>query len=247
MTLGLLPFEAGQFMLIVAGLTMLVTPLVAIAASRLAELLREKAGVPVDEPDERALQGLEGHVVIVGFGRVGRTISAVLDAEGASYVALDVDPMNVSAARSRGLPVFFGDASRPEMLNRVHLENAAALVVTLDDADKADRIVALARRQRPDLIIHARARHGSHAVRLLALGTNEVVPETLEASLQIAGRLLQTLGISEEVAFARIAVQRGVELAELIGAGGRSARVTTSEVERSQSAARPPGRGENSS
>ena len=215
MTLGLMPFEAGQFMLIVAGLSMLVTPLVAIAASRVAEFIREKTAAPADEPEELALQGLEGHVVIVGFGRVGQTISAVLDAEGASYVALDIDPMNVSAARSRGLPVFFGDASRPEMLKRVYIENAAALVVTLDNENKADRIVELARRQRPDLIIHARARHSSHAARLLALGTNEVVPETLEASLQIAGRLLQALGTSEEVALARIAVQRGLELAEL--------------------------------
>jgi CPA2 family monovalent cation:H+ antiporter-2 len=214
-TLGLMPYEAGQFMLIVAGLSMLVTPLVAIAASGIAEFIREKTAAPADEPDERALQGLEGHVVIVGFGRVGQTISAVLDAEGASYVALDVDPMNVSAARSRGLPVFFGDASRPEMLKRVYIENAAALVVTLDNENKADRIVELARRQRPDLIIHARARHSSHAAQLLALGTNEVVPETLEASLQIAGRLLQALGTSEEVALARIAVQRGLELAEL--------------------------------
>jgi monovalent cation:proton antiporter-2 (CPA2) family protein len=214
-TLGLMPYEVGQFMLIVAGLSMLVTPLVAIAASRVAEFVREKTAAPAPEPDQMALQGLEGHVVIVGFGRVGQTISAVLDAEGASYVALDVDPMNVSAARSRGLPVFFGDASRPEMLKRVHIENAAALVVTLDNEDKADRIVELARRQRPELIIHARARHSSHAARLLALGTNEVVPETLEASLQIAGRLLQALGTSEEVALARIAVQRSLQLAEL--------------------------------
>lgn len=147
MTLGLLPVEAGQFMLIVAGLTMLVTPLVAIAASRIAELIREKTGAPADEPDEMDLQGLEGHVVVVGFGRVGRTISAVLDAEGASYVALDVDPVNVAAARNRGLPVFFGDASRPEMLNRVHIDSASVLVVTLDDAEKAERIVSLVRRQ----------------------------------------------------------------------------------------------------
>jgi monovalent cation:proton antiporter-2 (CPA2) family protein len=213
--LGLMPFEAGQFMLIVAGLSMLVTPLVAIAASRIAEYIRERTSAPDNEPDELALQELEGHVVIVGFGRVGQTISAVLDAEAASYVALDVDPINVAAARSRGLPVFFGDASRPEMLKRVYIENAAALVVTLDDEAKADRIVELARRQRPDLIIHARARHRRHAARLLALGTNEVVPETLEASLQIAGRLLQALGTSEDVALARIAVQRSLELAEL--------------------------------
>lgn len=215
MTLGILPFEAGQFMLIVAGLTMLVTPLVGIAAGRLAEAIREKTRAPSDEPDEIVLQGLEGHVVIVGFGRVGRTIGAVLDAEGATYVALDVDPINVATARGQGLPVFFGDACRAEMLDRVHIDEAAALVVTLDDAEKANRIVEIARRGRPDLIIHARARHRDHAARLLALGTNHVVPETLEASLQIAGQLLQALGTSEEVALTRIAIQRSLELAEM--------------------------------
>jgi CPA2 family monovalent cation:H+ antiporter-2 len=222
MTLGLLPSAAGQFMLIVAGLTMLVTPLVASAASRIAELIRTQTGAPVDEAEETDVQGLEGHVVIVGFGRVGRTISAVLDAEGAGFVALDVDPINVAAARNRGLPVFFGDASRPEMLKRVHIDQAAAVVVTLDDAEKTDRIVTLVRRQWPHLSIHVRARSATHATQLLALGANEVVPETLEASLQIAARLLRTLGASEEVALARVAVQRSVELAELNQATSKS-------------------------
>jgi monovalent cation:proton antiporter-2 (CPA2) family protein len=215
MTLGLLPSPAGQFMLIVAGLTMLATPLVAAAASRIAELIREKTGAPTAEPDDAALSGLEGHVVIVGFGRVGRMIALALDAEAAPYVALDVDPMAVAEARARKLPVFFGDASRLEMLSRVHVATAAAIVVTLDDPDKTDRIVRIAHEQWPQVPVHARARDSEHAARLLELGTDHVVPETLEASLQLAGRVLHTLGASEEVIRARLEVQRDLEVAAL--------------------------------
>jgi CPA2 family monovalent cation:H+ antiporter-2 len=215
MTLQLLPFAAAQFMLIVAGLTMLVTPLVAAAASRLAERVRERTDVPGDQPDAAALSGLEGHVVIVGFGRFGRTIGLVLDAEAVPYVALDVDAANVAAARERKLPVFFGDAARLEMLNRVHVENAAALVVTLDDAKKADHIVRVVRARWPHLPIHARAKHRDHAAQLLALGTYHVVPETLEASLQLAGRLLHSLGSSDDVVRQRLEVQRDLEVAAL--------------------------------
>ena len=194
---------------------MIVTPLVAAAASRLAELVREHSQMATDEPDEAALSGVEGHVVIVGFGRFGRTIGLVLDAEHAPYVALDVDPANVAAARAQKLPVFFGDASRLEMLNRVHVESAAALVVTLDDAQKTDHIVRLVRARWPDLSIHVRARHREHAAQLLALGTDHVVPETLEASLQLAGRLLHSLGASDDVVRQRLEVQRDLEVAAL--------------------------------
>jgi CPA2 family monovalent cation:H+ antiporter-2 len=215
LTLGLLPFQAAQFMLIVAGLTMLVTPLVAAAASRLAERVRKKTHAPADEPEEATLGELEGHVVIVGFGRVGRMIGTVLDADATPYVALDVDPLTVATARESRLPVYFGDAARVEMLERVHVGTAAAIVVTLDDAAKADRIVQVVRRQWPHVPIHARARNAQHAARLLALGTDHVVPEALEASLQMAGRLLHTLGASEDVIHARLDVQRNLELTAL--------------------------------
>jgi monovalent cation:proton antiporter-2 (CPA2) family protein len=224
LSLGLLPFEAAQFMLIVAGLTMLVTPLVAAAASRLAERVRNQSEMHADEQEEAALSGLEGHVVIVGFGRVGRMIGTVLDAEATPYVALDVDPLAVAAARENRLSVFFGDASRAEMLERVHAGAAAAIVVTLDDTAKADRIVQVVRHRWPHVPIHARARHAAHAARLLALGTQQVVPEALEASLQMAGRLLRTLGASEDVIHARLEVQRNLELAALTGAPASPAR-----------------------
>jgi CPA2 family monovalent cation:H+ antiporter-2 len=221
LSLGLLPFEAAQFMLIVAGLTMLVTPLVATAASRLAERVRETTDVASDEPEEAALRGIENHVVIVGFGRVGQLIGTVLDAEATPFLALDVDPLAVATARANGLPVFFGDASRAEMLERIHVQSAAAIVVTLDDAAKTDRIVQVVRRQWPHVPIHARARHAQHAARLLALGTDQVVPEALEASLQMAGRLLHTLGVSEDVIHARLEIHRSLELAALTNASRR--------------------------
>jgi monovalent cation:proton antiporter-2 (CPA2) family protein len=215
MALGLLPSDAGQFMLIVAGLTMLVTPFVAASASRFADRLRKRGEGANDELDSVDLGGLEGHIVIVGFGRVGRTIAAVLDTEAVPYIALDLDAVNVSASRERKLPVFFGDGARVEMLRRVHLDKAAAMVVTLDDAEKADNVVRIVKSRWPAVPIHARAKHRDHAVRLLALGTDHVVPETLEASLQLAGRLLQNLGTADDVVQQRLDVQRNLEVASL--------------------------------
>jgi CPA2 family monovalent cation:H+ antiporter-2 len=142
-------------------------------------------------------------------------IGTVLDAEARPYLALDVDPLAVATARDERLPVYFGDASRAEMLERVHAGAAAAIVVTLDDAAKADRIVQVVRHRWPHVPIHARARHAAHAARLLALGTDEVVQEALEASLQMAGRLLHALGASGDVIHARLEVQRNLELAAM--------------------------------
>ncbi len=103
MSLGLIPPGVGQFMLIVAGLTMLVTPLVAHAAERLAARM---AGA--DGTAEHALESMaevEGHVVLAGFGRVGRTLVETLQAEAIPFVAIDADPNGVAAARKEGLPV----------------------------------------------------------------------------------------------------------------------------------------------
>jgi Kef-type K+ transport system membrane component KefB/voltage-gated potassium channel Kch len=216
LALGLLPTEVAQFMLIVASLTMLVTPLVAASASRLAKAVRERSETGRHAPDEAESVDLEGHVVIVGFGRVGRTVGRVLDAEEMPFVALDLDPANVAAAREQRLPVFFGDASRPEMLFRVHTDRAAALVVTPDDPEKAEQIVRIARANWLDLPIHARARHRAHAAKLMALGTDHVVPEALEGSLHLAGTLLEGLGVSIDVVRQRLDFQRELEISELV-------------------------------
>ena len=211
----LLPEPLAQFVLIVVGLSMVATPFVASGARRLAKVMEDRATQAGEAGLILAPEGTEGHVVIAGFGRVGRTLGALCDAEGLPYLALDMDSANVAEGRRDKLPVFFGDASRLQMLRRAHLDTARALVVTMDNAAGAEQVVRMARGEYAELPIYARARNRAHASRLLALGASDVVPENLEGSLQLAGRVLAATGCPEDVVIRRIDAQRAVELEKI--------------------------------
>jgi CPA2 family monovalent cation:H+ antiporter-2 len=208
MTVGLLLPETGQFMLIVAGLTMLLTPLISQFARRIALKLEHQHAAErfAEEPSPE----LEGHVVIAGFGRVGQTVAAVLDAEQIPYLAIDLDPAVVASLPTTSMPVRFGDGSRTEVLRSVGLDRAAALVIAIDsDGDAMEHLAECARTAAPHVPIYARARDSAHAERLLRAGATFAIPETVEGSLQLAGRVLGGYGTEEEV------VQRRLQLARI--------------------------------
>ena len=88
-------------------------------------------------------------VLVAGFGRVGQIVAAMLDVHKIPYVAIDRDPDRVARQREQGAPVYFGDMTQIELLRRLHLETARALVVTLDNPVAADELVAAARAEQP--------------------------------------------------------------------------------------------------
>jgi monovalent cation:proton antiporter-2 (CPA2) family protein len=214
-TFDLIPEPLAQFVLIVVGLGMVATPFLAAAARRLAKVIEDRTAHAAHAEHLPALDGLEGHFVIAGFGRVGRILASLCDAEEMPYIGLDMDSANVAECRREKLPVFFGDASRLPMLHRANVEKARALVVTMDNAAAAEQVVRKARSEFPELLIYARARNRSHATRLLALGASDVVPENLESSLQLAGRVLAGTGCPDDVILRRIDAQRAVELEKI--------------------------------
>lgn len=199
---GLLQPDIATSAIAVAGLSMMVTPLLAIAARRIGEYLE-----PLDHddqtPDEEVAE-LRDHVVIGGFGRVGQTVARVLDSENVPWVALDTHGHVVTEHRERGRMVYFGDASRRELLERAGAKRARAFVVTLSGAEQTERMVAEILKLRPKASVLARARDAEHAARLMRLGCHGAIPETVEASLQLAGRLLEALDFPEDVATLRI-------------------------------------------
>lgn len=221
MSLGLVPREAGQFMLIVTGLTMIATPLIAATASRLSAHMEKALQVtPTNDDDPGHIAEMQGHVMLSGFGRVGCLIARILDADGIPFVALDNSAFNVAEARQMGLPVFFGDATRIDLLRRAHAQNASMLVLTMDDPKAIEQVVRAVRAEWPTLRIVARARDARHAAHLLDLGATEVIQETLESGLQLAGRVLNLAGTPEDVARRRTEAQREDEmkaLRELVG------------------------------
>jgi CPA2 family monovalent cation:H+ antiporter-2 len=212
--LGLMPDDTAQFMLIVTGLTMIATPPVAYGARMLARAA-EAREADRSQRDADMPTGLSGHVIVVGYGRVGQMLGSVLSDQSLVHVGLDADADLVARFRSAGAGVFYGDASRPDILRRFGADRAAALVITMDSPLAAERVVAAACRNWPELIVYARARDRAHAARLLALGASHVIPETVEASLQMGEKVLMGAGVPDETARRIIEERRQAEQAAL--------------------------------
>lgn len=194
----------------VAGLSMIITPALAAAARRLAERLE-----PLDHTDQRPddeVSRMRDHVIIGGFGRVGQAVARVLDNENVPWIAFDTNGALVAEQRAAGRMVYFGDASHREILQHAGVSYARAIVVTLDVANAAERMVGEVLALRPNAQVFARAKDAEHALRLSACGAISAIPETVEASLQLAGRLLEGLDFPPDAANARIAEERAYEL-----------------------------------
>ena len=191
-SLMLIPEATTQFMLIVVGATMVLTPLVAKLARMLGSYLSAReAGA--DEPSELDPE-LYGHVIIVGFGRTGQLLAHVLEQQQIPYLALDLNPTRVAQKRAEGAPITLGDASRAAILEKARMQSAGALVICTDDAGATERILHTARRVAPSTPIVARARDTDHGNSLLATGADHVVPELLESGLQLGHIMLETMG-----------------------------------------------------
>lgn len=192
---GLALIEPGLagFILAAISLTMALLPLLSALARRLAPLLEEAR--PKDPALEALPDAQQGHAIIIGYGRVGKTVASLLRQHGLSQIAVDNDPASVSRARRTGEEVFFGDAARPAFLQACGIGTARSVIITINATAEIDQIITAIRRLRPDLPIISRARDAAHARHLYAQGVSETVPETIEASLQLSEAALVGLGV----------------------------------------------------
>jgi CPA2 family monovalent cation:H+ antiporter-2 len=208
----LLGSDVAQLATAVAAISMMATPILAAGARELArrlEFVEHRNHMPthVGAPE------VSDHVIIGGYGRVGQTVARILQAENVPYLALDTDGQLVREHRKRGAVIFFGDAARREFLERAGMAEARAVVVTVNHPRAAARMVAAAREERPDVPVYARARDGAHAAQLFELGAKGVIPEAMEASLQLAARVLEGLGVPDETVDRRLEETRQEEYA----------------------------------
>ncbi|WP_338016702.1 NAD(P)-binding protein [Oleomonas cavernae] len=137
-------------------------------------------------------------VVIAGFGRVGRTVAQILADHEIAYVALDLSAQAVAGARAQGYEVYYGDSRQPAVLRSIGIGNASLVVIALDDVAAARASLQAVRSLVPDLPVIARAHDLAVARELRRAGATDVVPETIEASLQLAGRALGEQGVDAE-------------------------------------------------
>ncbi|QNE31205.1 sodium:proton exchanger [Sphingomonas sp. NBWT7] len=185
----ILPSTAAFWQTVTAiGLT--ITPLLAKVGNALSRRI-EYGGEPAAEPARDP-----GRAVIIGFGRVGQLVADMMTKHQIAYVAVEADIDVVKAARAAGQPVMFGDVIRPELVDRLDLDQARALILTMDDPVLTVRLARRVRALAPELPIIARARDATHAAELYRAGVTDAVPETLESSLQLSEAVLVDLGVA---------------------------------------------------
>jgi len=202
---GVAPPAFTQGVMLSATISMFCVPLMAMLGQRLSRRTDPAASLA---PEATPPVVPDGAVMIVGFGRVGRLVGEMLAKHNVPFIALDTDPAAVSAARRLGHEIYYGDAGRSEMLQLCGIATARALVVTMDAPGKVDEVVIAARALRDDMTLIARARDDRHAARLYGLGVTDAVPETTEASLQLAENTLVDLGVPMGLVLASIHEKR---------------------------------------
>ncbi|HTE80927.1 MAG TPA: cation:proton antiporter [Reyranella sp.] len=235
--LNLVGAEVAATVLAVVSLTMALLPLLASAGRRLATRL--ETGNPSEPlatvlpPDDHVAR-----VLVVGHGRVGQLVCDMLDHHKVPYLATDRDPVLVSRWRKRGRPIYYGDVSNRLFLERCGIGEAPGVILTIDNYETVEEIVRTARARRPDVLIVARARDAQHARHLYTLGVTDTVPETIEASLQLAESALVGLGVPMGLVIASIHERREVVRKELQAAAGGPGALATTVREARREAAR---------
>jgi monovalent cation:proton antiporter-2 (CPA2) family protein len=153
---------------------------------RFSSRLRQRAADQIDETGNP--------VIIAGVGRYGAVVGRLLNAQGIKTTVLDFDPEQVDLIRKIGIKVFYGDATRHEMLEAAGAAEAKLLVVAIDDVEGSLRLVELAQKHYPNLALLVRAKDREHAYRLIKIGVKDIFRETLESSLELGVKALRVLG-----------------------------------------------------
>jgi len=196
---SLAPEGLGEPLLVAIVLSMVLSPVILNHNKRVARfLLHEHApALTAAEREEEATQEIaqREHVILCGFGRVGQNVARVLESQGFEYIALDLDPARIRAARQAGDPVMFGDSADEEMLARAGIAHASALVISFSDAATSLGILRSVRRMHPELPVLVRTADDARLQELQDAGATDVVPETFEASLMLVSHVLMLLRV----------------------------------------------------
>jgi glutathione-regulated potassium-efflux system ancillary protein KefC/glutathione-regulated potassium-efflux system protein KefB len=193
-TLGIMDSEIAELLVLVVTASMILSPLLLALHDALFKK-KERDDGPFDTPEE-----LYPKVIIAGFGRFGQIVGRILSAKKISFTALEANQTQVDFVRRFGNQVFYGDASRLELLRSAHAENAEVFVLAIDDVEASVRTAELIRKHFPHLKIFARARNRQHAFRLMDLEVRYTIRETFASSLEMSEKVLETLGLSKSKA-----------------------------------------------
>jgi|KBSSwiStaDraftv2_1062776.scaffolds.fasta_scaffold21290_4 glutathione-regulated potassium-efflux system ancillary protein KefC/glutathione-regulated potassium-efflux system protein KefB len=181
--------DLADLLVLAVTLSMMIGPLLLILYDALQSRFGGEPARPFDGIDES-----ENRVIIAGFGRFGQIVARVLSARRIKFTALDSNQTHVDFVRKFGNKVYYGDASRLDLLRAAGAETASIFVLAIDDVDSSIRTAELVREQFPRLKIFARARNRQHAFALRDLGARYIIRETYVSSLEMAATVLESLG-----------------------------------------------------
>ncbi|MNM61359.1 Glutathione-regulated potassium-efflux system protein KefC [compost metagenome] len=200
---GLLNAAQHDMLVLTITLSMALTPLMVLVAARMA---RNTPAATIPEPPAEYQQIVtdEPRVVIAGMGRMGQVIARILRAQGVPFVALDTSVDAIELQRSfGGMPIYYGDPLRPEILRAVKVDKAEFFVVATNNPETNMETARLVRKMYPHVKVIARARNRQHVYHLLDMDAKPV-RETFYSSLEMSRMILLGIGLSEEQAQARI-------------------------------------------
>lgn len=216
---AILNSEQGSLLLTIGVMSMAITPWLVDKSPHIA-----KAISPEVIPDVKGLeqlsaqdQQLTDHVLILGFGRVGQSVSRLLKIEAIPYRVVDADPIRVQESQSAGEPVYFGDVKQKDILHSVGIERAKLVLITFDQHDKAMSVIHLIKSLYPDLPVVVRTRKDNRMEELLEAGASQVVPEILEGSLMLVTQVLQLSGVPMSRILKRVRKERKGHYANMHG------------------------------
>jgi monovalent cation:proton antiporter-2 (CPA2) family protein len=190
-TLGVMDEGTAELLVLVVTASMILSPML-LAIYDATFKASEPDSRPYDTPVE-----LYPKVIIAGFGRFGQIVGRILRARQIAFTALEASQTQVDFLRRFGNQVFYGDASRLELLRAAHAENAEVFVIAVDDVEASVRTAELIRKHFPHLKVFARARNRQHAFRLMDLQVRYIIRETLVSSLEMSVQVLESLGMSK--------------------------------------------------
>ncbi|MDO8412714.1 MAG: monovalent cation:proton antiporter-2 (CPA2) family protein, partial [Gallionellaceae bacterium] len=195
-SLGIFDLATSQLLIMVVTVSMLFAPLLMIAHERLIVRWSERKSTP----EYDVIDGPANPVIIAGFGRVGQVVSRILRMCGIPFTALEINYQQVDFVRRFGSKIYFGDATRLDLLLSAKTGEAKLFVLAIDDVAASVRAATLVREHFPDLPILARARNRAHYFQLRDLGISMIYRETFLSSVALAHQALLNIGLTTQAA-----------------------------------------------
>ncbi|RZI47197.1 potassium transporter [Rickettsiales endosymbiont of Peranema trichophorum] len=188
--------DLAQLLYMVVAVTMAVTPLLSIVGAYIEDRLDLEEELEANQAF-KGVSDLSGHVIVAGFGRVGRVVAYMLSQEHVNYIAVDSNYALVKKTRDQGFPIYHGDLAMIDILQAVGTNRAAAIILTMGDKLSIRKAIKTIRANFKNLDVIVRVEDYKHGKQLQKLGATAVVPSTIETGLQLGGALLKLLKIPE--------------------------------------------------